>query len=323
MRARVQLLLWAGGACAGLVVPRVFAQGASGPAPMLTVSGVCPPSRAVENVLATLLPAGVANGPTAQARISDRGDTYVVSVGERAKTYTDPARDCAERSRVAAAFIALALAPDAQPATAASSADAVVTAPSSRPLAARPATRPPPRLLRIDARGALQSAPQSGLFAPGAELGITIGGQKFGARAECGWLAPTSLTVSDAGERILLERFPCALGPILRFFPGAGPLEVSLDAGIVVGAIRARGRGFATTYDSARLELGARLALDAILPLGAGATGARQTGLAPVVGLEATVDPAVYDLVVTPRSVVAQTPVLWAGVTVGVCWSVE
>jgi hypothetical protein len=319
MRARVQLLLWAGGACAGLVVPRVFAQGASGPAPVLTVSGVCPASRAVENVLATLLPAGVANGPTAQARVSDRGDTYVVAVGERAKTYADPARDCAERSRVAAVFIALALAPDAQPAATASSVDAVVTAPPSRPLAPPPST-PPSRLLRIDARGVLQSAPEAGLFAPGAELGITAGGHTFGARAECGWLSPTSLAISGAGERILVERFPCALGPTLRFFPSTAPLEVSLDAGIVLGAIRARGRGFATTYDSARLELGARLALDAILPLGA---GSRQAGLAPVIGLEATVDPAVYDLVVTPRSVVAHTPVLWVGVTVGVCWSVE
>jgi hypothetical protein len=322
MRARVQLLLWAGGACAGLVVPRVFAQGASGSAPMVTVSGVCPVSRAVEDVLATLLPAGVANRPTAQARISDHGDTYVVAVGERAKTYADPARDCAERSRVAAVFIALALAPEVGPATTASISDAVVSAAPSHPVAPRPAT-PPSRFLRVDARGVLQIAPQDGLLAPGAELGIAAGGRAFGARAECAWLSPTSLTVSGAGERILLERFPCALGPTMRFFPGDGPLEVSLDVGVVLGAILARGRGFATTYDAARLELGARIGLDAVLHLAVGRAGPRHVSLAPIVGLEATVDPVVYDLVVTPRSVVAHTPLLWAGITAGLCWSVE
>jgi hypothetical protein len=322
MRARVQLLLWAGGTCAVVGAPRVFAQNAGAHVPVLTVSGVCPTSRAIEDVLASLLPAGLSGEPVPQAGVSDRGETYVVVVGERAKTYVDGARNCAERARVAAVFIALVLAPEVPPTKASSTPNPAPSA-SAAPSPSRIAPQtdaPTPRVLRFDLRGALQSAPQGGLFSPGVELGVAAAAQRFGLGAECGWLSPAALNVSGAGERILLERFPCAIGPSLRLVPGAGPVEVSLDADVVLGAIVARGRGFATTYDSARFEVGARIALNAVFFV---AAGPRHVGFAPVVGFEATYVPVVYDLVVMPRPVVARTPSVWAGITAGVSWSVE
>jgi hypothetical protein len=155
-------------------------------------------------------------------------------------------------------------------------------------------------------------------FATGANL--------FGLHAVCGWVSGTSMGLPGERGSVLIERFPCAAGPTLRFLFDPPGLELHVDAGLAVGAIETRGRGFATTYDAARLELGARVAVDAALHLG------RRVAFAPIVGLEATYYPMVYDLDVghgdalggpPPVRVAAQTPSVWAGVTAGMCWSME
>jgi hypothetical protein len=146
-------------------------------------------------------------------------------------------------------------------------------------------------------------------------ISVAVGKGMLGGQWSCGWVSSSSVSAGASGT-ILLERFPCAIGPLLRLMPPASRLEMSTSAGLVAGALRVRGVGFATDYDSVRLELGARLAVDAILHLG------QPTDIAPVLGLQATYDPVVYDLSAMPRGVVGHTPSLWAGASAGVSWGV-
>jgi hypothetical protein len=249
------------------------------------------------------------------ASVQDLGDSYVVGIGDRVKTYSDTARDCAERARVAAAFLSLALVPNPPPPPPNATSPPKSEGPKPPALAAP--TAPTPRWGRIDARGTLLDAPSGGLIAPGFVLGVAGGLGRVGAEAGCGWNAGTSLRVSGEKGSIVIERFPCNLGALVRISPSTAPFEINASVGALIGALRATGTGFASTYDSLRLEAGARVAVDATLHL------ARRPGdLAPVLGLEAAYDPVAYDLVVLPHGIVGQTPSFWAGVSAGVSWSI-
>jgi hypothetical protein len=267
----------------------------------------------VEGVLSTLFPEGSRAVAAASISVSDLGDSYVVAVGPRDKTYVDPTRDCVERARVTAAFIALVLAPEA--------AAAPAPAPTANP-APLPAPPPPPpasnRWLRVDARAALEVAPRGGLVAPGAMVAFVAGARTFGAFATCAWSSTASIGVATDAGSVAIERVPCALGPVARVFPAAGRWEIDVDPGLAIGALIAKGRGFATTTEAARLEVGARLGIDL-----AWHAGPRRRGFAPVLGLDVTYYPAAYDLDVTSRGTIASSPNVWAGVTAGVCWTME
>jgi hypothetical protein len=309
MRAPPLVFVWISGIVADLVPCGAYAQD-SHLFPVAT-SGSCPESSAVQSVLAGLLPTKMPREPAGNAKVSDLGDSYVVAVGDQVKTYTDAARDCAERARVAAAFVALVLSPETPRDVDTKLAVAPVSA--QKPVETARSRSPGQRWLRVDARGTLDGAPASGLLAPGLALGIAVGQGKFGAQAVCGWVSGTSLSVEDASGSVLLERFPCALGPMLRFRP-APVLEIGVATSLVVGALVAEGAGFGSNKEATRLEVGARASIDATLHVGG--------HVAPVLGLEATYDPMTYDLEVLSRGVVAQTPSFWAGVSAGVSWSI-
>ena len=302
-------LRWTVAACLWFVAPSAFAEVNGEAAPPLSVSGVCPKAISVQSVLKTLLPPERLRDADAASTVSDLGDAYVVTVGERAKRYSDPIHDCSERARIAAAFIALALDAQAPPSGASAPASAATSS----------AATPPPRsqwLVRVDARGALQVAPQDGLVAPGVALRFAARSGTLGVSATCGWLAPTSLSLPGESGTALLERFPCSVGPMLRFGAAADRLELNLEGGAALGALVVNGQRFASNNDSARFEVGARLAFDAALHF-----DPQGTGLSPVVGLEMTYFPAPYDLDVTPRGPVTKAPSVWTGLTVGLCWS--
>jgi hypothetical protein len=313
MRAPLLLFVCAGGTVAEVIPSPAHAQDAVVPTPVVATSGTCPDSSSVQRVLAGLLPSNAA-GPTTAASVSDLGDSYVVTIGDRVKTYVDAGRDCAERARVAAAFITLALAPEVAPLPETKPPQVLPVAPS--PPAPTPApTRAIESWIRVDGRGTY-SAGGNGLFAPGVALGIAAGHGRFGGQAVCAWVAPSSISAAGGGGSIAVERFPCALGPTLRISTAA-PLDMNTSVGVVLGALLAQGTGFASSYGSTRLEVGVRLALDATLHV-----SQNQRGFAPVLGLEAIYDPVTYDLEVIGRGVVGHTPPLWAGVSAGVSWGV-
>jgi hypothetical protein len=281
------------------------------PPPLLRVSGSCPDASAVRSVLAGLLPPNVPSA--ASATIADHGATYVVGIDDRVKTYSDTSRDCAQRARVAAAFISLALVPDTSPET---------TSPEPRedvepPVVPLPAHRPAPSpsvWVRVDARGTGDGALEERAFAPGLVVGVALGRERLGAEISCGWVIGAALSTSAEGS-VLLDRFPCAIGPLVRLV-SLPWLDLQGSVGIVAGALRARGTGFTSNYDAVRFELGARVSFDAAFPLGP------QRAWAIVLGVHAADDFLNYDLDAMPHGVVARTPSLWTGASAGVSWAI-
>ncbi len=291
--------------------------------PVVATSGSCPDGGAVQTLLAGLLPATSVARPPGVASVSDLGDSYLVAVGDRVKTYSDVTRDCAERARVAAAFISLVLipTPPVPRAPPPPPPPKDVTPPIPPPKKPSPPpdepTSRPSRWERADVRAMYVDAPSGALLAPGIALSFAAGIGRIGAQAVCGWVAGAAMSIPGETATVVLERFPCALGALVKLAPAAGPLEVDASASAVVGALRATGTGFASSYDSLRLEAGARASVDATLHF-----GPHPGDLAPVIGLEATYDPMPYDLVVLPRGSIGDTPSFWAGVSAGVSWSI-
>lgn len=322
-------LLGAGVAGTGLAVPRVFAQVPGEPALSVTAFGSCPDSVAVQSVLATLLPSilsgasGSGAAPfaaTGPITIVDRGDTYVVTVGDRSKTYPDTTRDCAERGRVAAAFIALVLAPPPPPPSATATPPPVDAGP---PVPTAPPPRPPPpasptHWLAVDLHGVVAVSSLDALVMGGATLGVGMASGPWGAKAQCSLLTNASVNGPNPGETVRLERIPCALGPTLRLTPPHSGFDVDLEAGLAAGSVRATGQGFATTDMPTRFEAGMQAAAAVALH-----GLSRGDVFYPLFGFEVTYYPMVYDLEATPYGVISHTPAFWAGLTLGMGWWVE
>ncbi len=106
--------------------------------------------------------------------------------------------------------------------------------------------------------------------------------------------------------------------PLHRVRPAcaASAVGVQLNLRYAADAEPWFGEGFATTYSSERLEVGARVAIDAALHVSPGAY------LLPLVGLEVTYYPLPYHLLAAPSGVVTSTPSVWAGATAGLRWNV-
>jgi hypothetical protein len=338
LRARVaiQLLLCAGGAGGVFVVaPPVVAQ-SSAQDSSVAVNGSCPLSADVGRVLATLLPA--ASHASVPVVVTDLGDAYRVEVGGRAKTYADPARNCDQRSRIAAAFIALALAPEpvssapdeatlpkrpAPPAAAAAAGSTpaasafTVPVPAPGPAPAEPPAWGEPWWGHLEVRGEFLGSPEPGLIGAGVVIRGSAGVRAFGAHLLCGWLTSTSADLPGRTGSYSIERWPCAIGATARLTPSASRFEVAVDAGVALGVMQMAGHGFFQDQTATRLEVGARAGLDAVVHLGKG-----PFRLAPLVGIDAEYFPAAYHLTVGTAQV-AESPHLWLGLTAGARWALQ
>jgi hypothetical protein len=301
-------------ASAVLIARGAGAQPASPPA--LTGESRCPELPAVQEVLATLLSATEATEPSS-IEISDLGTRYRVTVGDRAKTYLDPRRNCAERVRIAAAFIALALNPEDAPSPVESE---LLPSPVAPTAAENPPVLPAARpiAVRLAVGGSMQSAPELGALAFGASARLAATWTLLGMYASCAWLSSGTTALAGTGAAVTFERVPCSVGATLAVLPRGHRVELDVDVGAAIGALHVAGRGLATDSSATRLELGGRIALQMGVHLGPPATA-----LFPVIGIEATVLPMAYDFEVTPRGSVGQTPRLWAGATAGLCWRAD
>lgn len=284
---------------------------------MVAGLGACPDPREVERLLRTLLPTA-AFSPSTPITVWDLGDGYRVDVGGRVKAYTDPTRKCTERARVAAAFVALAFAPENG--NVEKPAHAEPPPPPPPPPAPRQPTPPTPSGTwgHLDARGAVEDGPAPGAVAGGVMLSAAIGWHHVGAEAGCGWLASGSTYLAGQAGAVSLERWPCTLGMTGRLTRDAAPLEVGVDLGAALGALRAAGHGFATDSDATRFEVGAHAACDVTVHF----QGSR-TDVAPVMGVAVDYIPRPYHMQVAPAGTVADTPTFWLGFTVGLRWTVQ
>ncbi|HEY3354650.1 MAG TPA: hypothetical protein VGQ83_15465 [Polyangia bacterium] len=301
----------------------------------------CPASGAVAVALAAMLPcARVLVGgwdPSAQVvQVEDLGGRYRVSVAGAAREEADPARHCAERARVAAVFVTLTLYPPFAPATDAPPASAPTQGAASAAPTGAPASAAPPKDLElpgavraaapvrgggltlrpsVEAAGLVAMAPASPGALPAAGGGAarlrlelwrrtTIG---LGVALGAGAAAAATLELPHG--RATLVRAPVDLDAYLAH--GRGRVELLADLGVAGSALHVRGQGFtpdlATTILEWSLRLGAALRLWVAPRLGVG------------VGLEVSVVPRTYDLVVQPVGRLGATPTVWLDLTFGLC----
>lgn len=273
--------------------------------------GACPSASSVAAVLGQLLPrsrvAAVVEEEESEVRVRDLGVRYRVEVGGEAREVLDAERSCDERARSAAVYAALIIDPPS-----------VMGLPSGDPA---PPARPASRELRLDveAAGAVLIAPRTGegeraLVTGGGGLRLVgtwgFAGLAIGARG----LAPA--TIADDRLRpgsALVTRVPVEVD--LRLGLRRGRVELFAEAGAEVAVVVMEGRGFDENRAGTRVEAGLRAQMGMRLWIG--------ERVAPLVAVEAAWVPRTHDLVLDPRGVVASTPPVWIGVSLGVAFRVR
>ena len=254
--------------------------------------------------MAALLPVvgNVTVPRNAAPRVSDLGYRVEAAAAGQIGLYIDAGRDCAERARVAAVFIALALNPP--------------TFQSAPPRA--PAVPGPVRhrwfqvgaAARIDAGNAGSSPPQTA--APwGGELTVAAGHGPIGGSLSAGVLRSFLARFNrfDASIAVREQRFPFSAAVRAQGdLPGRLRLAAELGAALVLARFRAEGLQGSSAV--ARLDVGLRGAVALRLPVSFGS-------VAPFVGLHAEYFPKPYQLDVDPVGTVGTSTGLWLGASAG------
>jgi hypothetical protein len=238
-------------------------------------------------------------------RVADRGDAFEVTAGGQVQRYADAPRDCAERARVAAVFIALAMNPPLLEAP----------RPSPSPPAIQPPPPPPPERARnwlsigvgarVDGAVGAESDATNGLTA-GGEIDVALGRGWFGVEATAGVVTPTKNTVGMV--EVSQQRFPCSLSASVRR-PAGAHLEIGAALGAALTPFTLHGRGLDTTLPVTRLDAGARVALELRV---------RGPALTPFANLHAEYFPRTYEIVVAPLGNIGTTAPLQIGLSAGV-----
>jgi len=281
---------------------------AASPVPV-AVTGACPSAEAVTAALGSALGNEATTGVADVPRVSDQGDRFSVAVRGQIRQFVDTARDCDERARAAAVFIALALN---------SFVVLAAPAPAVRDGAAQPLVMPAPTPtserwidLAAGARFDGGSASASGA-AIGFEARAAVGWRWLGVAATAGVLAPTESKLSSVTVR--QQRFPFSIA--LTAQHGIGQRLVLAGAvGAALVPLTLRGEGLDGGSQATRLDAGVRLAVELRI---------RATPrLAPFVGLHAEIFPRAYQLDVDPLGTVGSTGRLWVGVSAGLSFAVS
>jgi hypothetical protein len=259
----------------------------------------CPRGADVDAALSQLLGANPNRPPIPAVAVRDFGTTWSVEIAGRSATYTEPNRDCAERTKVAAVFAALVLEPPDLGDAPAAPAPPLATVPTQ------------PRLNRYHR---LDIAPEF-LVAPGAgQRGST---RTWGGSLRWLWIGEhAGFTVglgasypSDAalrGYELSLARVSFDTSPCFSW--RLGPAEFGIEAGPYVALLLAHGVGLHTNASSTHTDAGGRLGFYAQT------TGRR---VSPFVGLQAEVSGRHFSVVVDPSGPIGTAPRIWLGVLAG------
>jgi hypothetical protein len=240
-------------------------------------------------------------------RLADLGDAFEVTVGGQVQRYADAARDCTERARVAAVFVALAMNPPSLEA---------MRPPPPVPPPAIQQPRPPERELswlsvgvaaRVDGAVGGGSDATSGATV-GGELDVSVGKGPFGVEASAGVVTSTQNMI--ASVEVTQQRFPCSLSATFRRRASAH-LEVGADLGAALTPFTLHGQGLDMTLPVTRFDAGAHLALEL-----------RVAGpaLAPFANLHVEYFPRTYEIAVAPLGNIGTTAPLQIGLSVGVAF---
>jgi hypothetical protein len=290
---------------AGVASPEAAGSAAAPVALVVEAQGSCPSGEAVRAaLLPALVEAPAASGRQAP-RVTDLGDRFVVDAAGQTGAFVDVARDCTERARVAAVFIALALSPPAAP-------ERPASPPQPGP---GPAPRPHPlRWVDVTAEARLDGgsvgAPAATTFAWGGDVRAAVGRGALGVAATAGVLAPVDNTFGSVDVR--QQRFPLSLSLTLGHELPRG-LRFAGDLGLAIVPFTLRGEGLSTVAPATRVDLGARLAVVVWLPAVVGR-------LAPVVGLHAEIFPRPYRFSVDPLGDIGSSSGFWLGGSLGLSY---
>jgi hypothetical protein len=252
--------------------------------------------------------------PMASARVADLGARYRLEAGVHARTIDDPGRDCGERARVAAIFVALTLFPPS-----AATPSAAPPGSGSRPVRASADVAPAGGVVAARApagprrgwRGELELAPVV-LFAPGGagQAATAAGALRLRAGRDRVGLSLGAEVDGDLDRTVapgtaVLGRYAFDLG---AYAASRGRrVGVIAELGVSFAALTARGRNLGADLSSTGLEVGLRSGLGARLWL------TRALGVA--VGAALVVVPQSIELV-APRPL-GHTPRLWLGIGLG------
>jgi hypothetical protein len=266
----------------------------------LHVQGVpeaCPNPRTLALELGRLLPQTRfetgSEGATDSVRIDDWGDSFSVNIGEETKRFEDPERECIERARLAAVFVALVLDPLIVPSLETKSEPPPIDQASAVDLELGP-------LLWVGAASTSTNLPRAGGVGGRLRLGRSVA-VSLGV---AGFL-PAHLEYENAQVEAVWT--PVDLS--LRLGQRWGAWELSGELGPIAAWLSIAGQGVQAARSTTRVEVGGRL--------GASVRFWASGSNAVFVSAHGAFFPRPYRLELAGYGEVGRTPTLWLGTTVG------
>jgi hypothetical protein len=296
----------------GLSVGLLSARTASAGDAAITLSATsdgCPNAELVRRQLVPLIdarPIELVEGEPALALVRDDGDRYSIVVGRAQRDVVDASRNCLERARVAAVFIAMNLPPDERA--------PAVEEPEKRPVLAPPPPEPESSA-RFGILGRFEASltPEYGALSLGVSAGPSLAFGPWELALLLGFSGPTTLSKlgPDNAESVELLRIPACL--MLAYLWTTGSLELGPEIGAFGGVVRIRGDQVPQPETSVRFEGGA--AAGAFLrwrPREHFAVGTQVNFL---------FSPYRYDLLVGPTRKLGQTPATWLNAGISLAYT--
>jgi len=262
-------------------------------------SGDCPAGADVDAALAQLLSAKSDRSSLATVTVRDLGTTWSVRVASRSSTYTDPDRNCPERTKIAAVFAALVLEPP------------YIENPNPAPAIREAAGSTQPRFSRghrLDLAPEFLVAPGAGgrssAMTWGGSLRWLASGERFGVTAglEAGY--PTVAKVQP--YELSLGRVSLDVSANLSWRWGAA--ELGIEIGPYGALLLAQGRGLDPSASSTHIDAGGRLGFR-VQTIG--------HRLSPFLALQTELSARRFDLVVDLIGNVGTAPRIWLGALAG------
>ena len=307
-------------ACGLLVIGCRVRAAHSEPPPALRIAGAkatCPTARQVKSELERLLSrtsitleTGPANAP--EATISDQGVQFRVTIAGHERSFDDAARQCDERARQAAVFLALVLDPllmaelSAEP----SASPTPAAAPAAPP---RPPAEPKAKLLQWEMTlgGVVHVAPG----VDGRETTAAPGVALF-TRAKRGLHLALGAGVQNAKLRFDIAQADAWWIPIdvaVGLQSRANAWEIGAEIGPSMSVLSIVGENLKESSPQLRLDLGGRASVWSRFWFGP------QFGV--FFSAETVVRPFPHVIDIEPRGSIGQTPSLWLGVSAGIAAS--
>jgi hypothetical protein len=295
----------------------------SGPADassLVAGPSACPQPEAVWAELGTLVPRErfearlrAAAGVTPPVEILDLGGSFRVIAAGRVRTYKDEARDCANRARIAALFVALAIdpadiLPEPPPAPRPPPPPAPPPTPTPAPVAVEAAVEaaPLPRpAVRLDLGAAVDTGLAANATVTQGGVAVVIAAGRGRLAGVFGAVALAPVDTSVGGVRLRQWRVPLYAG--VRGQLDGKRLEPYADVGLGAALLSERALDLAAPQSQTAVELGVAASLGARLPM----------RLAPFAALQLELVPSPPAIFALPQGVVGHTPTLWLGLCAG------